>query len=222
MLDKIQIHIADLLDKKSIKIKKSLTKRNLQKFIQKYELTEIKKDKKVDLRFNPYECTNLYMIDALIESKEINTTDYILDIGSGTGIALIYLASKGFTNLFGIEHNKKLFDIAQNNLLKIPKNMRHISFFNEDALEFCIDDQITCFYLFNTFYDKNTYLDWLNRVKESLERNKRKIKIIILFPTVASMGAMRDQTWLIEKGRILCSKQVCYRCVNYVIYEGKL
>lgn len=206
-----------------MKIKKKTAKKILSQFLQKYSLVDGKMQKKTDIRFNPYERTNLLLIDELIRSGEINKTDKIWDIGCGAGIFLIYLACKGFQNLYGIEIDPDLAELCKNNMIKF-KDQGHYEFSLDascaNALELPVDDTVSCFYLFNTFYDKDTYLKWLQLVKESLERKPRKIKIIFLYPTVASMGAARECNWLREKGRVLCKAQLCYQCMNFLIYES--
>lgn len=206
-----------------MKIKKHIARIEKKEFINRYNLVDGIMKPKTDVRFNPYEGTNLLLLDELIASGVINKTDKILDVGAGAGLTLIYLAENGFQKLQGVELDSELANLFKSNLAKYLSKSEYkyeIQVLECNALDLNIDDDVSVFYLFNTFYDKETYLCWLQNVKESLERNRRKIKILILYPTVASMGAMRECDWLEEKGRILCEAQICYRCVNYIIYES--
>ena len=129
----------------------------------------------------------------------------------------------GFDNLIGLEYDKELYDICVNNITKYKTKCNydtHIAVYNENALDFNYDKEYTCFYLFNTFYDQNTYLKWIEKIEQSVRKKPRKIKIILLYPTVASMGAMRTKKWIKEKKRVLCKAQYCYNCMHFIVYEG--
>lgn len=129
----------------------------------------------------------------------------------------------GFDNLIGLEYDKELYDICVNNITKYKTKCNydtHIAVYNENALDFNYDKECTCFYLFNMFYDQNTYLKWIEKIEQSVRKKPRKIKIILLYPTVASMGAMRTKKWIKEKKRVLCKAQYCYNCMHFIVYEG--
>lgn len=220
----VSVMLANKLENAAIRIKKNIRKKALDRFLSEYSLIDGKAKKKEDIRYNPYEGTNLLLVEELIHSGEITINDKILDIGCGAGLVLLYLASKGFNRLQGIEMDEDLFNLCKCNVknyfAKSKKASQIIDIIHGNAVEIDVDDDVTCFYLFNTFYDEATYLSWLNKVKQSLDRRRRPIKIIILFPTVASMGAMRACSWLTERCRVICKSQVCYRCVHYLIYES--
>ena len=225
MKNKAMLKLANILENIAYKIKNKIRKDVFVNFLDKYELEDGILKQKKDIRFNSYEGTSILLINELILSGEISFEDKIFDVGCGAGIFLLYLADNGYTNLKGIELDNELYQICISNVEKYKvKNKRYkqkIDIIQGNAIEMPIDDDITCFYLFNSFYDKETYMEWLALVKKSLDRNKRKIKIIILYPTVASMGAMRSCDWLHEKCRVWSKDQVCYRCVNFLIYENE-
>lgn len=217
------IKIANVFENISKKLRAKVRNKEYKKFMKKFGLIESEKTKKTDKRFNPYERTDFCLIKELIKSKYITKTDYILDIGCGAGLFLSYLASNGFENLCGIELNPKLFKIANENAIKMKIfTNKDIKINQINALEFKDIDEFNVFYLFNTFYDKDTYIEWLKIVENSLKRTNRTIRIIILFPTISSMGAIAEFNWLKEKNRVIYKSQPCWRCVNFLIYEGKL
>lgn len=223
MIEKLLIDFSDFMERKSRKIKKDIQRKRKYEFVNKFGLTELNRSEKKDLRFNSYEGTNLFLIDSLIKEEIIAKEDKIVDIGCGTGIFILYLSYLGFNDLVGIEYDRALYDICINNIAKYKiksKQKLCISVYNENAIDFNYDRDCTCFYLFNTFYDQNTYIRWIEKIEESIKSNPRKIKIIILYPTVASMGAMRTRKWLKETKRVFCKAQYCYNCMHFIVYEG--
>lgn len=223
MLERMMLKYANLLERHARKIKKTIKFKKQQQFLDKYDLVEKQQTEKKDMRFNPYEGTDLILSDFLIDSGRIRPEDVIMDVGCGTGIFLLYLASRGFDNLKGVELDTNLYMICSENINKYKNNsgkLKSIKIVNDNALETKFDNDITCFYLFNTFYDQDTYINWLYNVERSLVENPRHIKIIILYPTVASMGAMRKTAWLQETGRVITKAVKCYNCMHFIVYEG--
>lgn len=217
--------IADFLEKIVIKIKKYRNKRYKNRFLKKYGLKESVPTKNVYTEYNSYEGTNLYLIDELIKSNEIEKTNNILDIGSGTGILLLYLAEHGFVNLRGIEIEESLYEISKKNVSEFNRKFSggsiDIIINNGDILCGEISDDIDIIILYNTFFGKESYLQLLSLIKESIERRFRKIKLILLYPTVASLGALREADWLYHKTNVISKAQVCWRCLYYSIYETR-
>lgn len=224
MIDSVLLKLAVTAENISIYLKRYLRRKYVNKFLVKYNLQDGKATKKSNIHYNPYEGTNVMLIEQLIQSGEIQRTDKILDIGCGAGIFLLYLADRGFQNLQGIEIDKGLLDVCRKNIIQYQNKSsisgQNIDVFQGDALAMDIDEDVNCFYLFNSFYDECTYLKWLEQVKASLHKKNRPIKIIVLFPTVASMGALKQCSWLREKTRVLCKAQLCHRCVYFLIYES--
>lgn len=223
---KLLFKLANILEIISCKIKRQVNTRICNNFLKKYCLCDGVTKAKRDVRFNSYETTSIPLIERLVCSGIITYDDTIMDVGCGAGIFLIYLHSRGFTNLIGMEFDRELYNLCKKNIdmyyKKINYMEKDINIIQGNALNLSIPDEVTIFYLFNPFFDEKTYLDWLCKVKESIDRNKRKIKIVFLFPTISSMGAARKCNWLIEKKRIICKSVVCYQCSNYLVYESEV
>ena len=221
MFDSLKLRFALMMERKARKIKLSYARKRLAVFLEKYSLHDGIQKPKIDIRFNPYEGTSLPLIDELIQSREITPEDTIIDIGCGAGIFILYISAKGFGNVRGVEFDDELYSLCRKNISSFSGHNRFIpEVIHVNALDYDMPDDVNIFYLFNTFYDKDTYAKWLQKVSQSLERRIRPVKIIILFPTVASMGAMRACSWLHEKGRVLCKSVNCYPCMNFIIYEN--
>lgn len=211
------------LEKKIIRYKQKYALKVNEKFLKKYQLTDLEMRAKIKAQYNPYQQTGIFLIDSLIEKEYIKKDDYILDVGSGTGLFLLYLASKGFKNLYGVEIDEEYHNCAISNLNKMHlSSNQKVVFDCCDIFDKVINDDINVFYLFNTFYDKETYLAFFKLVEESLKRNKRKIQIIILFPTISSISALNETEWLHRKGRVFNQKQVCSRCNYFLIYANDI
>lgn len=219
------LKLANFFEKLSIILKKRRNSIYRDKFLNKFNLKDSKPTKKVTMEYNPYEGTNLFLIDELIRSKEIVRDNHILDIGSGTGIFLIYLLNQGFCNLYGYEIDRSLYELSMINLESYRNSNNHqksnVNFKYCDVFDKEIEDNIDVFVLYNTFFGKETYKKLLSLIKKSINRNPRTIKVIIQYPTVASIGALRETDWLYEKGKVTCDGQVCWRCLYYLIYESK-
>ena len=210
------------LEKLIERYKRKYVLKSQSKFLRKYHLADAEMHAKTKQQYNPYQPTGTFLIDALIKKNYIKKEDYVLDVGSGTGLFLLYLASQGFKHLNGIEIDNAYYDISIQNLAKIPLNAdQHVDIACGDVFDTAINDEINVFYLFNTFYDKETYLSFLSAVKESLIRNPREIKIIILFPTISSMSALKETEWLHQIGRVMHRAQACYRCNYFLIYSNE-
>lgn len=224
-MDKLLLKLAILLEDWVLSIKKRARRRALEKFLSAYDLRDGVFKKKIDRRYNPYEGTNLLLIDELIESGEIAPTDKIMDVGCGAGIFLLYLASKGFKRLCGVEMDTDLYALCQENIAKFRAEtsndcMVHVR--KGNAIELPVDDDATCFYMFNPFFDEGTYRAWLAQLESSLNRRQRHVKVILLYPTLASLGAMKACRVLKRKCQIVCRAQVCYVCVRFCIFESVL
>ena len=218
--------LAVRLENMSFRLKRMMLQRAFYKFTHKFSLKDARQGKVTHNRYNPYQGVNLLVIDELIKSGEISNNDTIMDIGSGAGLFLLYLASRGFHNLVGVEYNHDVYEVCMNNIATYTQqnNRKEDSFrvYNGNAIELPIDDDVTVFYLFNPFYDKTTYEKWLDNVKASIKRHPRKIKVLLLYPTVASEGAIHDCGWLKEKKRIFCERQIWYKIVYFIVFENAL
>ena len=223
LFDRILLKLAIFLEDWALSVKKRARRKALEKFLLKYNLRDGLFKKKTDRRYNSYEGTNLLLIDELIRSGELNPEEKIMDIGCGAGIFMIYLASRGFKNLCGVEMDAELFSLCKENIGNFraaSENFCSMTVKHGNALALPPDDDAKCFYLFNPFFDEQTYRAWLKNVEDSLRRRRRQIKIILLYPTLAAMAAMNSCGWLKKKRRIICRAQVCYICVKFLIYES--
>lgn len=191
------------------------------KFLLDHRLEDIYKTVEVHPHFCHYECSPIFLMESLVNSMEILPTDYILDIGCGTGIFLFFLASKKFLHLYGIEYNEKLIPIALKNQSNWTNKYKiDITFQHINALMYSIPREMNIFYFFNTFLNKGTYIEWLELLKNSLLQHPRKIKIILLLPTEESMSAFLSCSFLHKKCNLKDARQCNSEMLYYTIFTN--
>lgn len=96
---------------------------------------------------NAYEITDIFALNKILKDINIKSTDCILDIGCGKGAAL-YVFSKYFKNICGVEFDKELYSICRNNIKKL--NI-HAKIINTDINDYIIPEYINYVFMFNPF-----------------------------------------------------------------------
>ena len=215
---------ADFLDGWAWNIRERGNGKANRKFLEKYGLTDLPQQPKKVTRYNFYGGVNVLMLDVLLESGEIRPSDHILDVGCGTGVFLFYLASRGYEYLIGQEMDSELCALAGKNraafLENSPDYAGHLEIRNENAVTAGVPDDIRIFYIFNSFYDQNTYIEWIQALRGSLRRHPRKVKILLLYPTPSSLSAFRSCTWLRETKSITSITENLSMMVRFQIFEN--
>ena len=216
--------LACFLEEWAIRLKESAIEKEQQRFLKKYGLTDRPQQPRRVTKYNYYGGVNVLLLDKLLESGLLQKDDHILDVGSGTGMFLFYLASKGFLHLTGQDLDPELCGHAWKNknafLTHMPDYSGHLEILCENAITAPFHDDCNVFYLFNSFFDQETYEEWLAAVRESLKRQPRRIRILLLYPTPASLGAFRKCSWLKESTVISDPRQVCSLCVRFQVFEA--
>ena len=219
-----RIRFANYLEDKAWSIKERENDKANRRFLEAYGLTDLPRQERKVTKYNFYGGVHVLTLDALLASGEIQPSDHILDVGSGTGLFLLYLASKGFLYLSGQELDKDIFAVAQKNreafLSKVPDYAGQIEFRNENAVTAGVPDDIRICFLFNSFYDQNTYTEWIAALRESVKRNPRKVKVILLYPTPSSLSAFRQCRWLAETKSIEAETENLSQLVRFQIFEN--
>lgn len=145
-----------------------------------------------------YQPTFYGRLEKMIKYLKPTINDVFVDLGCGKGRVVFFVATHRLKKVIGVELDKGLFDIAQNNLKKLKINSTPISLINTDAANFVVKEE-TIFYMFNPFGHKTLEMI-LQNIKESLVYNPRKIRIVYYGP--AQRLLLDDQDWLIFDGQI--------------------
>jgi len=112
---------------------------------------------------------------------KFSTNDVFVDIGCSTGRVLCIAQSLGVKQAVGIEINPKYAKRAEINTAITSKLYgAHCKILCANAAETTCDDG-TYYYLFNPF-SRNIIRSALTLIKQTLDRNPRKIKIIYSLP----------------------------------------
>lgn len=106
-----------------------------------------------------------------------------IDYGCGKGRALFVAEFSGFTNLIGVDIAKELIEQANQNklLYKQTNPQSHINFYFQDATTYSIPKEAEVFYFFNPF-GIEIMQKVINKIKESVQSNPRKIYCLYLNP----------------------------------------
>lgn len=130
-----------------------------------------------DKRFNGYE--GCYPVKKILRKLKITKNDSVLDIGCGKGLFLYYASEFDFNKIDGLEYSDEYAETARKNASILKDGRIHV--FKADARNFDKYDEYNFFFLNNPF-DAETTESVVKKITQSLETQKRKIKIIYQFP----------------------------------------
>lgn len=118
-------------------------------------------------------------LNIVLRQLDIQSTDAILDLGSGKGAAMVTMSRFDFNLIDGVELSEFLIEICKKNFSKLELDEMEI--FHSDAREFKHLDRYTHFYLFNPF-PENVLLEVLQNIQKSEKKIPRKITLIYNCP----------------------------------------
>ncbi len=131
-----------------------------------------------------YEPVNYYTATWLldhVQPADLSTT--LLDVGCGRGRVLAMGAAYGFQALAGIDLSPRLYQASirmRDSLYDRYKDIR-INISCEDARDYTIPETVGVIFLFNPF-DETIMEAFIGKVKESLQRQQRPLKILYANP----------------------------------------
>ncbi len=173
-------------------------------------------------KYNSFEYTRITLLEALYQKGYITPDSYIYDVGSGTGKAMIFFASKGVRNISGVEYQEKYYTLSKNNICKVEDRYNEttftLSFGRAEKMD--VSRDVDFIYMFNPFNSMEIYIEFLNKLKKSWESNKRNIRIALLYPTQKSKAAFESHGWIRPIDRVYDTNQPCHKCIYYQIYES--
>lgn len=144
-------------------------------------------------------------LEKIVGKLDLRPDDVAVDIGSGKGRVVFFLATRKIAKSVGIEVRKDLVDAAETNKARFKfQTPTVIQFRCEDALYFN-PDEYTVFFFFNPFGYK-TFKPVIENIKQSFDRKPRNIRIAYYNPAYAHL--LDEQSWLRLTGEIQGTKKI--------------
>jgi hypothetical protein len=134
------------------------------------------------------------------------------------GRAVVLAATHPFRRVMGLEINRDLCRIAEENVRKVRRRLvcPRVDIFAVDAATFPVPDDVSCILLFNPFTGA-TLASVLEAIHASLQRAPRRLRIIYMRPGYQT-DALSPCSWL-EKDRDLPTGW--WTWVRFCIYEAR-
>ncbi|MDD5130346.1 MAG: RsmD family RNA methyltransferase [Candidatus Omnitrophica bacterium] len=145
-----------------------------------------------------YQPTPYHVLAKIIGYLKPGPEDIFVDFGSGKGRVVFFTALRELKKVIGVEMDKSLVNIANNNLANFKSGKTAIEFINEEAVNFKIKDE-TIFFMFNPFGSK-TLEKVLGNIKRSLLDNPRQIRLAYYAP--AHRYLLDNEDWLVLEKNI--------------------
>lgn len=127
----------------------------------------------------PYEATPYIVLQVLVNSGYITKRDKIVDFGSGKGRVSFYLSYSTKAKTIGVEYDSRLYNTSIENHKRALSSVR-VSFVNQNASEYKIDNDVTGMYFFNPF-NVTVLNEVIKNAYHSIEENSREIKLFFYY-----------------------------------------
>lgn len=135
-------------------------------------------------------------LEKIFSSIPLAPQDIFIDIGCGKGRVVFFVATqKKVKKVIGVDFDKTLTDMADENLKNLKVPHVPIEIVNADITQYRFRDE-TLFFLYNPFGNK-TMASTLAAIKDSLTANPRSIRILYLNARYRDMFDSED--WLIPE-----------------------
>ncbi|MBP5368964.1 MAG: class I SAM-dependent methyltransferase [Bacteroidales bacterium] len=133
----------------------------------------------------------------ILKNIKYSGNEVFMDCGCGLG-HIVYLASKVFSKVIGVELLQDVFVECQSNLKKLQSNnnvvLKNCDMFD---VENDIIDSVNIFYFSSPFDNVQKFNQWIEKITFSYYRRKRKILFIYYYPRFE--GEMIDSIFSIKK-----------------------
>ena len=145
------------------------------------------------------ESTDYSSAKEIFTRLNVQENDVFLDIGAGTGRAVIIAATYPFRQVIGVELSADLSVIAKKNLVKAAKRLkcRDVRIVRENASHYIIPPEVTVVYFFSPFGEE-LIRQVLTNIEKSLSQNPRNLTVVYCNPRIFE-EVVTDFPWLIKK-----------------------
>lgn len=131
-----------------------------------------------DENHHPYEATPYAVLDRLIDEGYVDSSDHVVDYGSGKGRVSIYLAKMTGCGSTGIEYDPQMYTASLENLSRC--GVENVSFLNMDAEDY-LPEGADRFFFFNPFSAK-ILCSVISKIKDSWYDEPRNMKMFFYYP----------------------------------------
>lgn len=203
------------------KTKAMLLDKQNKKFDKRYNIDTLGITQNNDDRYNRYEGTNISLLNKLCQEGYLSRDVVLWDIGCGKGRVLFYCAILGCRKVYGTEYNPEIFAVLSRNEERFIQKTKATCIIETEldkAENIMVYDDVSVVYIFNSFRDINIYRKLFANIKRSLEKSPRVLRIIILVPTIVSVTAIKENSWLRLQAKLSDENQICAKCHYYEIY----
>ena len=145
---------------------------------------ELDLEKKDKLHLTEYFPTPYYILSKVFNLVKTDLVDSVfVDIGAGAGRSLTFVYNFKPKKIIGVELSKKLFSIAEDNMLKYFDEKKNVTWklFNQNALDFNIPEDANVFFFYDPF-DEHIMRKVIKKIKSSFKIKNRTILIIYISP----------------------------------------
>ena len=146
--------------------------------------------------YHRYEPTPYEALDLLRDAYPLESTDTIVDFGSGKGRLPFYLAYTFRVRAIGVEMDGGFHEEALQNLVSYTKKHRtrgSVQLEQGLAEQFTIPKEANRFYFFNPF-SVNIFRQVIANIIESVETSPRPVDVILYYPADAYLHYLNDET----------------------------
>lgn len=147
--------------------------------------------------YHHYEATPYWMLDELFGAYEIDRKGTFVDFGCGKGRVLFYVHHHFHIPVVGVEMNDQLYREALLNeasyLQNKKKASKPIRVEHEFAESYQIEDNNTCFFLFNPF-SLQIFMKVIHNILHSVEKNRRIVDVILYYPADEYIDYLETKT----------------------------
>ncbi len=166
----------------------------------------------------PYEPLPYSLIKRALGAVNERPEEHVfLDYGAGMGRVVLTAARYPFKRVLGVELMTPLCDIARENVRRARHRLKSaIEIVNADATRFDVPDDVTLIHLFNPFTGE-IMAAVQRRIKESLERAPRALRIIYAHPS-DQRNLFHELSWVAEQRRLPTG---VFYAMNLLVYEHK-
>ena len=160
--------------------------------------------------------TSAAVFAEILKCLDITGHETFMDCGCGLGHVL-YLASKSFTKIYGVEIVEEAVTQCRKNITALLPN-NTINIFAADMFTLCKDlfDSVDVFYVANPFGNMNEFSKLRNIIETSIERNNRDVYFIYYYPYFEADMAKSNKFTIYrvlssDNGNVNIYKHVCIK-----------